>query len=225
MSRLLFSFSFIFLITFAAAPLSSISKQDFTGQAAYDVVRILAGDMIIVKVAGRDMEVQLIGVDTPKEAYGKEAARFITNLLKGEKVYLMRDTKSGETNHHGRTLAHLYRAPDGLWVNLEIVRQGYGHVYTQLPFEHRDLFNYYERRARKSGKGIWELPESKAQQPHQVEVEDAAGKQDKTVYITRLGTKYHREDCSSLHKSKVAVSLKDAKARGLGPCSRCNPPQ
>ena len=44
-----------------------------------------------------------------------------------------------------------------------------------------------------------------------------------TVYITRTGTKYHRGSCSYLKKSKIPISLKDAKAQGYTPCSRCRP--
>jgi uncharacterized repeat protein (TIGR02543 family) len=45
-----------------------------------------------------------------------------------------------------------------------------------------------------------------------------------TVYITKTGSKYHRDGCSSLRKSKIAISLQDAVARGYEPCKNCNPP-
>ena len=45
-----------------------------------------------------------------------------------------------------------------------------------------------------------------------------------TVYKTNTGSKYHTSGCSYLSKSKIAISLSDAKAEGLTPCSRCNPP-
>ena len=41
------------------------------------------------------------------------------------------------------------------------------------------------------------------------------------VYITNTGSKYHRESCSSLRKSKIPISLKKAKSDGYGPCGRC----
>ena len=47
--------------------------------------------------------------------------------------------------------------------------------------------------------------------------------QDEIVYITRTGTKYHRAGCSSLRKSAIPISKKDAVARGYSPCKRCNP--
>ena len=44
------------------------------------------------------------------------------------------------------------------------------------------------------------------------------------VYVTRTGKKYHRGSCSSLRRSKIPISLADAKQK-YGPCSRCNPPR
>lgn len=45
----------------------------------------------------------------------------------------------------------------------------------------------------------------------------------RTVYITKTGSKYHSSSCSYLKRSKIAISLKDAKDRGYSACSRCNP--
>ena len=48
---------------------------------------------------------------------------------------------------------------------------------------------------------------------------------DVMVHITATGGKYHSAGCQYLKKSDIEVTLQDAKARGLEPCSRCNPPQ
>ena len=45
------------------------------------------------------------------------------------------------------------------------------------------------------------------------------------VYITDTGEKYHSGGCSYLKKSKIEISLDEAKSRGYTPCSRCHPPQ
>jgi competence protein ComEC len=52
----------------------------------------------------------------------------------------------------------------------------------------------------------------------------AAETQNVTVYVTNTGAKYHRDGCRYLSKSKIAISLEDAR-RSYGPCSVCNPPQ
>jgi hypothetical protein len=45
------------------------------------------------------------------------------------------------------------------------------------------------------------------------------------VHITRTGHKYHSAGCRYLRKSDIVVTLEQAKARGLTPCSVCDPPQ
>ena len=45
-----------------------------------------------------------------------------------------------------------------------------------------------------------------------------------TVYGTKTGKKYHRSSCSSLRRSKIPISLAEAKV-GYGPCARCKPPR
>ena len=131
--------------------------ENFTQDTAFKVVRIVDGDTVIISYDGEDTSVRLIGIDTPEpnEEFGKEATTFIQNLLQGESVYLRFGAE--RTDIYGRMLAYLYRAPDGLFVNLEIVRQGYGHLETRFPFEHFNLFRNYSERAQFAEKGLWEM--------------------------------------------------------------------
>ena len=207
----------------------SYPTEDFTEDAVYKVVRVIDGDTVKIDYNGKATNVRLIGVDTPEtvhpnkpvEAYGKEASNFVKNLLQGESVYLRYDAERTDT--FGRLLAYLYRAPDGLFVNLEIVRQGYGHVYTRFPFRYMELFQYYGNRARTAGKGLYGSPQpdgEAADTSAAVESESKDG-----VYVTQTGKKYHREGCLSLRRSKIPIALEEAKKRNFGPCGRCNPPQ
>lgn len=43
------------------------------------------------------------------------------------------------------------------------------------------------------------------------------------VYITKSGTKYHRQNCVHLSKSKIPISLEQALQQGLEPCKECSP--
>gem|GEM_PF-2367181 len=45
------------------------------------------------------------------------------------------------------------------------------------------------------------------------------------VYVTKSGTRYHKEGCAFLKSSKIMISLEQAKKEGLAPCSRCHPPE
>ena len=207
----------------------SYPVEDFTGNTAYKVVRVIDGDTVKIDYNSRLTNVRLIGVDTPEtvhpsksvEVYGKEASDFTKNLLLGESVYLRFDTDRTDT--FGRLLAYVYRAPDGLFVNLEIVRQGYGHAYTQFPFKHMELFRYYGNRARIAGKGLYGVPQARV--TSQSEASTAVESESEgEVYVTHTGKKYHREECISLRRSKIPISLAEAKQR-YGPCGRCNPPR
>ena len=46
---------------------------------------------------------------------------------------------------------------------------------------------------------------------------------DTVVYITKTGECYHTSGCSSLKKSKIETTLEIAVAKGLRPCTKCNP--
>ena len=209
----------------------SYPVEDFTGDVAYKVVRVIDGDTVKIDYNGKATNVRLIGVDTPEtvhpnkpvEAYGKEASNFTGNLLLGESVYLRFDGE--RRDRYGRLLVYLYRAPDGLFVNLEIVRQGYGHAYTQFPFKHMELFRYYGNRARTVGKGLYGTPQSSVSEGAPfVDSESTGQVSEEQVFVTRTGKKYHREGCTALARSKILISLVEAKER-YSPCGRCNPPQ
>lgn len=104
--------------------------------------------------------VRLIGVDTPEtvdprkpvEAFGKDASDFTKRIALGKVVRLEFDRN--RTDRYNRTLAYVY-LPDGVFLNAEIVRQGYGHAYTAYPFRYLDEFRAFERQARESGRGLW----------------------------------------------------------------------
>lgn len=222
--RLHFRILAVLLLIFGVSIYAQVSDwmsypvEDFSGDTAYPVLKVVDGDTVKIDYQGKKTSVRLIGVDTPEtvhpskpvEVYGKEASNFTRNLLLGESVYLRFDGE--QTDRFGRLLAYLYRAPDGLFVNLEIVRQGYGPVDTRFPFKHVALFRHYETQARAAEKGLYGTPQAPS-----VNVEGQ-------VYVTLTGKKYHREGCLSLCKSQFPISLAEAKQK-YGPCSRCNPPQ
>jgi micrococcal nuclease len=194
-------------------------------QSFYRVDRVIDGDTVVVAGIGT---VRLIGVDTPEtvdprkpvELFGKEASVFLTGLLAGKTVRLEYDQTLKDK--YNRTLAYLYLS-DGTFVNREIVRQGYGHAYTEFPFRHMNDFRAAEQEARSNNRGLWGTgttpPAAAATSPSSV----SAGNENETVYVTRTGEKYHRDGCRSLARSKIATTLKEASGR-YGACSICKPP-
>ena len=203
-------------------------QQNTSRDTAYRVLKVIDGDTIKIDFKGKSETVRLIGVDTPEtvhpnkpvEPFGPEASSFLKNMLKGESVYLrFGEEKRGK---YGSLLAYIYRAPDAIFVNLEIVRQGYERSYRQFPRKHLEIFNNYEKIAREVGKGLWA---GKSAKPSSKEVSESVPQADvdgnMTVYVTNSGKKYHLESC---RWGNVAISL--AKARdSYTPCAVCNPPK
>lgn len=132
-------------------------QVDFSELKAYEVKAVVDGDTFEVVHKGGAGTVRLLGVDAPdlpEADYSAEAATFLTNMLGGESVYLLA-RKDDEAEPEGVRSAYVFRAPDGLFVNLEVVRQGYGRVQGDAPFRHRELLEHYERLAKMHRKGLW----------------------------------------------------------------------
>ena len=126
------------------------------------VERVVDGDTVIVRLAGRDERVRYIGMDTPEsvkpgtpvQCYAEAAARENRRLIDGQRVRLVQDAESHD--RYGRLLAYVYRESDGLFVNAELVRRGYARVLTIPPnVAHERQFVRLARRARAAGRGLW----------------------------------------------------------------------
>src|SRR5262245_8084499 len=172
--------------------------------------------------------VRLIGVDTlesvhptkPVERFAREATRFLRELVDRKAVRVEYEPAGARLDRYGRRLAYLYLEPGGLFVNREIIARGYGHAYTKYPFRFMEEFRAVERKARESQVGLW-APEAG---PDEGEGEpDERASLETTVYVTKTGTKYHREGCRSLARSAIAMPLGRASARYM-PCGACHPP-
>lgn len=137
---------------------------EFADKEHYRVVKVVDGDTVDIFYKGQKKRVRLVGINTPEiysrppQRYSKEASTFTKNLLKGEYVYFIHDTLSAKQDRYGRLLGYLYRYPDGLFVNAEILRQGYARVYTRFPFEHKWYFKKLDEHAKRSNKGLWPRP-------------------------------------------------------------------
>lgn len=214
-------------------------EVDLTATPALEVVDVRAGNAIVVRMAGENREVRLIGVYVPQAGSAEDEARpFLQRMLVGEAVCVRYEEDWPLRDGQDRYWAYVYRAPDGLFVNSELIRQGYARVAALGlgPFEHQRLLEAYERLARRNQKGVWSRPAytgaaagtPAASQPTAVAAtgptEQPAG-DEVIVYVTRAGRKYHRADCQYVRNGAIAITLKEARARGLTPCSRCNPPK
>jgi micrococcal nuclease len=130
------------LFVAGALAFAGCAGQTVPTDGSATVVEVVDGDTIVVDLGPVRETVRLLGVDTPEtkhptkpvECYGHEASDFTTQLLpKGTRVRLERDKEARDS--FGRFLAYVYRADDGLFVNLELARQGYADALVIAPNE------------------------------------------------------------------------------------------
>jgi hypothetical protein len=136
--------------------------------------------------------------------------------------------------------AYLHRAPDRLFVNLELIRLGYARVQAKPAFAQLSDFREAEKKARDAGKGVWEEGGSgrtrevrrtrtaRDDRPRDEKGREAnsklpTGNSADAVFVTPSGKKYHRADCS-FAKNARSISLQEAIQKGYTACSRCKPP-
>ena len=165
------------------SPVASASSASSPGTLPYPtpgalaeahLVRVVDGDTIVVNLAGRQLTVRYIGMDTPEterpgtpvQWMGPEAAAANTRVLAlgGGTLYLEKDVS--ETDRYGRLLRYVWVRTDGAYrmVNLELLRLGVAQVATFPP----DVamidpwFIDAERAARAAGIGLWSATPSPA---------------------------------------------------------------
>ena len=126
------------------------------------VLRVVDGDTIRVRLDGRTERVRYIGVDTPEsvkpgtpvQCFAKRAAAANAALVAGRSVRLVGDVE--QRDRYGRLLAYVYREPDGLFVNAELVRRGFARQLTFPPnVRFAARFGALAREARDAERGLW----------------------------------------------------------------------
>lgn len=199
-------------------------REPVAVQHGYTIVRVVDGDTFICAIEGEEQRVRLIGVDTPEsvhpnkevEYFALEASSYLKQMLEGQQVLLAYDPANSASKHkdrYGRILAYAYRAADSLFVNAEIIREGYGHAYLNYPFQYMEAFLKYERDARLHGRGLWS----------QIEDSPALSADSVLVYFSANGKKFHRENCRYTTAKSVAIPRAEAISKGMQPCRICKP--
>ncbi len=222
-------------------PAPTLPQKDLTGLAAFRVVRPGDASRLTIVADGRQRVVRLAGVEVPAdgEPYGAEALAFLGNLLRGETVHLEFVRDDGATPPDDARV-YAFRAPDGLFVNLEIVRQGYGRASPTISDAYAPLFRHYQTSAIECERGMWGTGPVK--RPRDVGAPAAGdakrathagdagasasknGASSHKVCVTPNGKKYHKPDCQfAAGRSTSAMTIGEARQKGYTPCSRCDP--
>lgn len=183
------------------------------------VTRIIDGDTVVVFINGKQEKVRLIGIDTPEHGrpYFEEARTKTKELVLGKTVKLEKDVS--ERDKYGRLLRYLYAG--NLFVNAELVKQGYAMVYTYPPdVKYADYFLKLQREAREKGVGLWAPPQKSIQEK----------KPSQQVYYvaSRNRESFHYPWCTwakkiSPYNLKTFSSREEAIKSGHRPCKVCNP--
>ena len=147
----------------AATPTSAPQDASSPVEANATVDRIVDGDTLVAVIGGQREKVRLIGINTPESVdpdrpvmcFGQEASRHLEELVPpGTRVRIERDVEPRDK--YGRVLGYVYRAADGLFVNLAQVTDGFANQYTFPPnVAHVNEFKQAAAQARGQRVGLW----------------------------------------------------------------------
>ena len=99
------------------------------------VEQVVDGDTLRVRfVSGEERRLRYIGIDTPERGepcFDEATAANAALVPRGSEIRLVFDRD--RTDRFGRLLAYVHRKRDDLFVNLEMVRDGYAQPLTVEP--------------------------------------------------------------------------------------------
>jgi endonuclease YncB( thermonuclease family) len=142
---------------------ANLSKRDFSGRKPYTVMHQVPDAVsVLLKEGEGQRRVALAGINPPEnvhpgllgKAFGKQSREFLKGLAADEAVYIESD-RLGQTDHAGRPLVLIFRASDGLFINLEMVAGGYGFAADDPSFPYREPFKRFQANASEAERGLW----------------------------------------------------------------------
>lgn len=205
------------------------------GTTRFVVHEISADGSIAIESAGATSRVRLAGLAPPDPDWVAELIAGEIRLLAGESVRIEYPEPAAHADAGAARPALLYRVPDGLCVNVELVREGAARAALLGDREIERTLSFYEARARGARKGIWRERAATDGSDPPVATQPAAGGRgaavrppasapgEGIVYVTKSGKKYHRASCSHAKQSGRPIPLAEAR-RTYAPCSQCDPP-
>jgi len=222
----------------APPPAVEAPPQREPGQDAPRTIRAVVsrhvdGDTARFRIEGAEEKVRFIGVDTPEvfggaEPLGREASSYTRRAIPvGANVWLETDVENRD--RHGRLLAYVWvgqpldSTPGEVrskMLNARLVSAGYAKVYTFPPnVKYAELFRTLQVEAREADRGLWGSAAVGAPPVPPPSAAPQSG--DTTVFITRTGERYHDDGCRFLARSRIPISLTEARARGFEACRVC----
>lgn len=127
------------------------------------IVKVIDGDTVDVSMNGHTERVRLIGIDTPEtkkpntpiQCFGPEASARTKELLPvGTPVLVQRDVEARDP--YGRLLGYVYRTSDQLFVNEELIVNGFARPLSIAPnTAFASQFAGDAQLAQSTQKGLW----------------------------------------------------------------------
>lgn len=191
------------------APAGNLAANVATGGNLVKVLRVIDGDTIEIEGGER---VRYIGIDTPEtvdprkpvQCFGVEASKKNKETVENKMVRLEKDIT--DRDKYNRLLRYVWLGD--IFVNLELVRQGFAHSYSYPPdVKYQDLFVKAQEEAREAKRGLWDS--CPAQLPAKTETtalqeKDSGGSCLIKGNISSSGEKiYHLPDCGSYTKTQI----------------------
>jgi len=134
------------------------------GSASARLERVIDGDTIVARLAGREERIRFIGIDTPEtvkpntpvQCYGPRAHDLNARLLGAAGASLTLRFDRELRDRYGRLLAYVYRARDGLFVNARLIAAGAARTLPIAPNTSRAVeLRSLQETARAAGRGLW----------------------------------------------------------------------
>lgn len=132
-------------------------------EGPYDVVKVVDGDTIDVRIDSKTVKVRVIGLNTPEtvdprkpvECFGKQASAQATKLLKDTKVYLESDDSQQNRDKYDRLLRYVW-LEDGTNFSKIMIESGFGYEYTyDTPYKYQEDFKSAQKSAETAKTGLW----------------------------------------------------------------------
>ena len=154
----------LFLFTYALLLSSCSNDSVSTSPNSATVKEVVDGDTIDIAIGGKTERVRLIGINTPEtkhptkgvECFGPEASAYTEQLLpKGTALRVERDVEARDK--YGRLLLYVYIANSNVFVNLDLVTNGYARPMVFEPnTAHKADFAQSATQAELHNVGLWQ---------------------------------------------------------------------
>lgn len=134
-------------------------KEPLPQDEVAEVVGVIDGDTIDVRLNGEKVRVRYIGIDTPEPyrdgkpaCFSHEATEANKKMVAGKQVHLVADSE--DKDKYGRLLRYVYEGDT--FVNGTLVQEGFAKTLTIQPnTTHKNEFAEYQAQAKKEEKGMW----------------------------------------------------------------------